>query len=345
MHPLTKKQAYRFLLVTAAFDSAVAVVMNDFILKKNALLDVFVVSQFIGLSLWSAVAIVLRRFTLRGVVRIVAVILGAMTLGILVGSALSYLYLLWRNPADTERFFSRVFYFTGIFGFVFGVPIVYVYASLNHIRESEKQFESERIRRLTMEKHAALTSLRLLQAQIEPHFLFNTLSNVLVLLDADVPTAKAMLTDLNEYFRISLQRTRNELTTLGQELDLVRRYLNILKIRMGPRLTYSITTENAPGDTPFPPLTIQPLVENSIKYGLEPCVEGGTIDIDCRIQSGTLTVRVADTGMSLESHGNKAGIGIDNVTRRLEALYGPRASLTLRERAPAGVEAVIEVPA
>ncbi len=345
MHPMTKRQALRFLIVMIVLDSVIAFVLNDWILRKHSRFDVFVVTQAIGLSLWSTVAIALRRYPPRGVVRTVAVILTAMFLGILLGNALSYAYLFWRNPEDVERFFTRVFRFTALYGFVFGVPLVYLFTSLHHIRETEKQFENERIRRLTMEKQAAMTSLRLLQAQIEPHFLFNTLSNVRTLLDSDVPTGKAMLSDLNEYLRISLQRTRNEMITLGQELDLVRHYLNILKIRMGKRLTFSISTANAPEDTPFPPLTIQPLVENSIKYGLEPSVNGGAITIDCRVDEGMLTVRVADTGMNLESQDNKAGIGIDNVTRRLETIYGQRASLTLRELAPAGVEAVIEVPA
>ena len=344
MRPLTKRRAYRFLLVMTVFDSGIAVVMNDLILKKDSILDVFIVTQCVGLSLWSMVALALRYIPPRGVVRTSAVVLGAMILGILVGSGFSYLFLYWRNPSDVERFFSRVFRFAAIFGFVFGLPLVYLFASLHHIRETEKQFESERVRRLTMEKQTAMTSLRLLQAQIEPHFLFNTLSNVIALLDTDVETAKVMLTDLNEYFRISLQRTRNEMITLGQELALVRRYLNILKIRMGKRLTFSITTTNAPENTPFPPLTIQPLVENSIKYGLEPNVNGGAVSIDCNIKGGILTVRVTDTGMSLESNGNHAGVGIDNVTKRLEAIYGQRASLVLRELAPAGVEAVIEVP-
>lgn len=342
---MSKRQAYRWLLVTAVFDSAVAVVMNDLILKKHALFDVFVVSQFIGLSLWTMVAVALWRFPPTGVPRTITVVLTAMALGILLGSGFSYLYIFLRNPADADRFFGRVFYFTVIFGFVFGLPLVYLIASLHQIRETEKQFENERFRRLTIEKHATMTSLRLLQAQIEPHFLFNTLSNVRTLLDTDVAAAKAMLTDLNEYLRISLQRTRNEMITLGQELALVRSYLNILKIRMGTRLTFSITMTNAPEGTPFPPLSIQPLVENSIKYGLEPNVDGGTITIDCSVNDGILTVRVADTGMNLESHGNKAGIGIDNVTRRLETIYGGRASLILREMDPAGVEAVIEVPA
>ena len=191
---------------------------------------------------------------------------------------------------------------------------------------------------------AAMTSLRLLQAQIEPHFLFNTLSNVMTLLDTDVQKARQMLSDLNEYFRISLGRTRKEMVTLGEELDLVKRYLDILKIRMGDRLQYRIEGRGGLREMPFPPLIIQPLVENSIKYGLEPNVNGGEITIDCSKADDMLCIRVSDTGMNLDVSGDQAGIGIDNVTRRLENIYGQRAALTLRAVTPVGVEALIEVP-
>lgn len=128
-----------------------------------------------------------------------------------------------------------------------------------------------------MEKEAAMTSLRLLQAQIEPHFLFNTLSNVISLFDIDIEKARQMLININEYLRICLQRTRQEMITLTEELDLVRQYLEIFKIRMGKRLNYEINDRTSIVDLPFPPLIIQPLVENSIKYGLEPQLDGGTI--------------------------------------------------------------------
>ncbi len=119
---------------------------------------------------------------------------------------------------------------------MFGIPITYFFSARERQLASEQQIREEKIRRLKMEKESAMTSLRLLQAQIEPHFLFNTLSNVISLMVSDVDRARQMLMDLNEYLRISLDRTRQEMVTLSRELDLVRRYLNIFKIRMGSRL-------------------------------------------------------------------------------------------------------------
>ncbi|MBU1343595.1 MAG: histidine kinase, partial [Proteobacteria bacterium] len=184
----------------------------------------------------------------------------------------------------------------------------------------------------------------LLQAQIEPHFLFNTLANVISLFDIDVEKARQMLIDINEYLRISLQRTRQEMITLSQELDLVRQYLEIFKIRMGKRLSYEIIDRTDMLDLAFPPLIIQPLVENSIKYGIEPKVEGGTIIIDCWTQENSLNIVITDTGIGLDKDANLAGIGINNVSLRLEAIYGNRASLTLKQHHPTGIKAMIRVP-
>ena len=186
--------------------------------------------------------------------------------------------------------------------------------------------------------------MRLLQAQIEPHFLFNTLSNIIILLDNSPEHAKTMLTDLNAYLRISLDRTRQEMVTLSQELDLVAHYLAIFKTRMGDRLVYRIHDRTGIHDLSFPPLIVQPLVENALKYGLEPKVEGGSIDIDCRIEAEHLFIEISDTGCGLEENQEKAGIGINNVSRRLAGVYGTGAGLTLTENSSGGLTAVIKVP-
>jgi LytS/YehU family sensor histidine kinase len=238
----------------------------------------------------------------------------------------------------------RVFYQIAVFGVVFGIPITYFFSARERLLASEQQIREEKIRRLKMEKEAAMTSLRLLQAQIEPHFLFNTLSNVISLMDTDVDRARQMLMDLNEYLRISLDRTRQEMVTLSRELDLVRRYLNIFKIRMGSRLGFEITDHTGKPDLPFPPLVVQPLVENALKYGLDPKVDGGKITIDCRVAGRDLVISVSDTGIGLDDTGTRAGVGLNNVSRRLENIYGNTARVTLTRNRPAGTIAMIQVP-
>jgi len=180
---------------------------------------------------------------------------------------------------EIAPFFKNVVFYTTIFGLLFGVPVVYFFSSMARIRESESRVADEKIKRLSLEKDSALTGLQLLQAQIEPHFLFNTLSNVIVLLDEDPARAKDMLVDINTYLKIAMQRTRQDMITLKQELELVRRYLNIFKMRLGERFSFEIH-DAAPEDLPFPPLIIQPLVENAVKYGIAP-----EIDVYDKIQN------------------------------------------------------------
>ena len=260
------------------------------------------------------------------------------------GSLLSWGFLSLFHGNDFTYFFKHIFSYVFVFGIIFGVPISYFFSSREKIIESEKLIQKEKIKRLTMEKEAAMTSLRLLQAQIEPHFLFNTLANVISLFDVNIEKAKQMLIDINEYLRISLLRTRQEMITLAQELDLTRKYLEIFKIRMRDRLTYEINNQTNKSDIAFPPLIIQPLVENSIKYGIEPDVSGGTITIDCQIKENFLEIVIKDTGKGLDHDADKAGIGINNVSQRLENIYGSDASLILKQNHPRGIKAIIKVP-
>ncbi len=344
MHKLTKKDAVRSLLITMVFNTLIALVLTYVVMDKNDFFDVFMVSQFIGLSICTFVTGAVRLFSDNSMKRAALGVLAGLTAGVFFGSVLSWGYMVLVHDMNFAYFIKDVFLYIFVFGFVFGIPIVYFFSSWEKIQESEKMIQSEKIKRLTMEKQAAMTTLRLLQAQIEPHFLFNTLSNVITLFDIDVEKAKKMLIDLNEYLRISLQRTRQEMITLDQELSFVRQYLDIFKIRMGKRLSYTINDNTGKKDIPFPPLIIQPLVENSIKYGLEPKVDGGTITIDCQIEAKRLIISVIDTGMGLDKDADKAGIGIDNVSRRLANIYDKKAGLILKENSPTGLTAIIEVP-
>lgn len=195
------------------------------------------------------------------------------------------------------------------------------------------------------DKELALARLRLLQAQVEPHFLYNTLANAQVLMRNDPAGAEAMLGHLIDYLRRSLPRTDTALSTLGEELERSRAYLAILKLRMGERLALKIDVAHELLPTPLPPMMLQTLVENAIKHGLEPKPAGGHVWIFARRDDGRIAVTVADDGCGFDPSGGGTGIGLRNVRERLRLLFGNAASLTVAANAPAGVAATISVPA
>ncbi|MCK5164505.1 MAG: histidine kinase [Desulfobacula sp.] len=344
MKALNSKETVKSFIVTAMFNTLIALVLAIMVIDEPDFFDIFIISQLVGLSICFFVIIAVYFAEQKGNQWSATSIVAGLIAGVFSGSLLSWGFLFFFHGIDFGYFFKDVFSYIFVFGIVFGVPISYFFSSREKIIESEKQIQKEKIKRLTMEKEAAMTTLRLLQAQIEPHFLFNTLSNVISLFEIDIEKAKQMLIDINEYLRISLQRTRQEMITLTQELDLVHKYLEIFKIRMGNRLSYEINDHTDTLDISFPPLIIQPLVENSIKYGIEPKLSGGTIAIDCWVKENTLEIVIADTGIGLDKDANQAGIGINNVSQRLENIYGSAASLILKQNHPTGIKATIRVP-
>lgn len=185
--------------------------------------------------------------------------------------------------------------------------------------------------------------MRLLQAQIEPRFLFNTLSTILSLLDTDLKKAKSMLMDLIRYLRTSLSKTRGDTTTLGQEMEMIRAYLNIFKVRMEDRLRYRIDVPDGIKELPFPPMLLQPLVENALRHGIEPKIQGGEIAIKAREDGDVLRLEIADTGRGFHEDCD-LGFGLSNVRERLQSLYGDRGRFILEENRPSGLKAIIEVP-
>ncbi len=332
------------LTITALFNTVIALVLNFMVIKEERFRDVFVISQFTGLSICFFVNLGMTISAQKLKKWMAGCIAAGLIAGVIVGGLLSWGFISSFHGLSAGYYYKHVFSSIAVFGVVFGVPIIFFFNAREKLIESQKKIQNEKIKRLTMEKEAAMITLRLLQAQIEPHFLFNTLSNVISLFDIDAQKAKQMLIDVNEYLRISLARTRQEMVTLSQELDLVRQYLDIFKIRMGKRLSYEINDKTGRTDLLFPPLIVQPLVENAIKYGLEPNVAGGKISIDCWIENNMLDIEISDTGKGLDDNANIAGIGINNVSQRLESIYGQKAGLTLTQNHPSGARATIRVP-
>jgi signal transduction histidine kinase len=209
---------------------------------------------------------------------------------------------------------------------------------------AEAELQSERARAERVEREAVLANLRALQAQIEPHFLFNTLANVTSLIDPDPAKAKRMLESFIRFLRASLNATRNESTTLADEADLIAAYLDVLQIRMGSRLTYEVDVPAALHAVTLPPMLLQPVVENSIRHGLEPKVEGGTVRVRAHRNGAGVAVEIADTGVGFAPT-TRGGVGLTNLRDRLRLIYGDRASLVISEAARGGAVVTLTIPA
>ncbi|MBE0623223.1 MAG: histidine kinase [Burkholderiales bacterium] len=195
------------------------------------------------------------------------------------------------------------------------------------------------------EQGAAEARLKLLQAQIEPHFLFNTLANLQVLIGSDPKRAQAMLAHFDTYLRATLASTRNDMCTLAEEFALLRGYLEILAIRMGPRLAFDLELPPELASARLPPMLLQPLVENAIKHGLEPKLEGGSLRVTASAEGAQLVLLVEDSGLGFGAVSTPGtGLGLRHVKERLAAVYGAAASAEVGENAGAGVRVSLRLP-
>jgi len=184
-----------------------------------------------------------------------------------------------------------------------------------------------------------------LQAQLEPHFLFNTLANVRRLYRTDPRSGARATASLMLYLKAAMPQLRRETASLGAELELVRAYLDLFRVRMGRRLTYVIDAEPAVLGAEFPPMLLLTLVENAVKHGLEPARGGGHVTVTAAARGGTLEVGVTDNGVGFDVAGSTGtGVGLANIRRQLQARYGAAATLTLAAAQPQGAAATIVLP-
>ncbi len=196
-----------------------------------------------------------------------------------------------------------------------------------------------------IEKELAIAKLQLLHAQVEPHFLYNTLGSAKYLVKSDPDGAERIIDNLILYLRHSLPRIENSLTSLGEELERVRAYLEIMQIRMGTRLKTELKVPEALKSVPFPTMMLQTLVENAIKHGLEPKPGGGTIWILASPKDDRVAITVADDGNGFGTTTTTgSGIGLRNVRERLQLAYGADAAFDIAANFPVGVAATITVP-
>lgn len=213
--------------------------------------------------------------------------------------------------------------------------------------EAETVTANAAAERESMQRQLSETRMQMMQAQVEPHFLFNTLASVEYLIETDPPRASAMQRSLIQYLRAVLPQMRDNavVTNLGREADMVQAYLNLLKMRMEERLTVDMQIPEGLRSAAFPPMMLQSMVENAIKHGLECKAEGGTLRITAEVASGKLRVKVSDDGVGfgvMPSDGT--GLGLPTIRERLKLLHGDQGTLNIAANSPSGVIATIEVP-
>ena len=209
-------------------------------------------------------------------------------------------------------------------------------------REQALAFELEKSE---LERQALDARMRLLQAQVEPHFLFNTLANIQALVDAGSPQASKVLASLVAYLRAAVPRLHESTTTLGDELELVHAYLELMQMRMPDRLQFALNVDPAARGLQCPPMTLLTLVENAVRHGIDPSEEGGRIDVAVVDQNGRCLIRVRDTGVGLNAASQGLGTGLSTLRERLQLNFGGDAQLRLFEVEPHGVCAEIDLPA
>lgn len=338
---MDRKRIFTCLALTGVFNTIIALFLTFLGFGRGLSIN-FIFSQSIGLSMCSFILaghLVVRRptFPSYAILLLVSVPAGA-AVGALIGTQIAGFSLSEILQGKPALFTKMV-----IVGIVFGTVITYFFVSRERIFQTEARLKEERIKGLTLEKKALENHLRTLQAQIEPHFLFNTLSNILSLLESDPGRGKKMLEDLTRYLRSSLSRTRDRVTTIGMEMDLIRAYLDLHRVRMGERLHYTMEIPDHLRSRPFPPMLVQPLVENALKHGLEPKIEGGEISIRVEETADRLRLAVVDTGSGLSEDAGR-GTGLSNVRERLDGLYDGKGKLILEENQPSGLKVIMEIP-
>jgi hypothetical protein len=305
-----------------------------------------VYSLFIGTTIWAVVDLGRHLFPSaaetgwphgwHGIVLVLGGIAGGYMLGNLAANAVCRAFGLYApgvpiDPVAELRTSVLISVLAGIAG-------SFYFYSANKSAYLERKMAEAR-------QHANEARLKLLEAQLEPHMLFNTLANLRALIGVDPAQAQRMLDHMIAYLRATLGASRATTHALQAEFDRLRDYLELMAIRMGPRLAYALDLPPQLASTPVPTLLLQPLVENSIQHGLEPKVRGGRIDVRAHAQGGQLVIEVADTGAgatALPMAGK--GFGLAQVRERLVTLYGGAAAIDFSAVPDQGARTVIRIP-
>ncbi len=224
-----------------------------------------------------------------------------------------------------------------------GGAVAFIYMLRRRSDTAAKAIHETKVAHEALAKQTLEARLQLMEAQIEPHFLFNSLANVQRLYETEPESGERLVESLKTYLRAALPQMRETRSTLGREAALSRAYLEVLQARMGERLQFEVDVPAELRDHTFPTMMVITLVENAIKHGIHRSPRGGAIAVTAYRDGECLTVEVADTGVGFSGNSGK-GLGLANVRARLSALFGDRAELSLCANEPSGVVAAIAIP-
>ncbi len=342
MNPLKRIPFRQQLLYVLIFNTLISITLSY--LSKESLLNELIVSNCFGFSIFFSFQVYAHYFTYRRATLLLPLLAGSLVGMVLVIVASTFIHDITFTDiylilSDTPKQVVDSL----MYAFVFGAVILYFILSKVRDITARHALREQQFKLSQNEKQLAQAQLRLLQAQVEPHFLFNTLSNIDALVEVEPKRSKKMLKDLTQYLRAALSHSRSNRTTLGEELELLERFLAISQVRMGERLSYSIDVPLALLSRSLPPMLLQPLVENAIKHGIEPSAQGGKVIVKAEADNEILRITVSDTGLGLQS-ASGSGFGIANIRERLNTLYEGKARIEVRDNPPHGVISILEVP-
>ncbi len=334
--PHTPSEVAKAYALTSLFCLAIAILLTGMGLTEG-FGTTLTISFCIGLSINTAFVLLSRRMSqlekwYLGPILITAI---GLSLGLILAGTLI---------VQSPWFFFSSNYSSLVAGIFFGVFGFLMFSTREELLKTRMELVESRATSMQQERRMFETELRLLQAQIEPHFLFNTLGNIASLIHSNPIAAEAMLQNLARLLRASLRRTRDSHSTLGEELEIISAYLDIQKVRMGQRLTVVIDVDPDLYGIALPPLLLQPLVENAVLHGLGPKLAPGSLTITVSRIDNQLLLRVTDDGVGFEQNSRGTGIGLRNIRDRLQALYGNGAALDLIERPEGGIIAELRLP-
>ncbi len=332
--PCSPRTLFKGAAITVGVNSGIALML--WWANTGPLDEQMVYSQAIGLSIWALINAGAQWLGRQGDPggfptgwRMALLVPSGVLLGAAIGTTLGNLYA--DHPGLLLNANPRMAWMLLVMTLVVGSAMTlyfYLVGKSNYL-----QSELERTQRQTTEAQLAL-----LQSQLEPHMLFNTLANLRALIGLDADKAQAMLDHLIAYLRATLSASRNTtgVHPLSTEFERLADYLALMSVRMGPRLSTTLDLPDALRDVPVPPLLLQPLVENAIRHGLEPQVAGGQITVSARLDGPWLTLTVRDTGVGLAPGDPHHGFGLTQVRERLRTQYGPNGILKLVANFPRG---------
>lgn len=330
------------VVVAMALACAVALLFYT----RNTLIELAGEMVFVGVMLlfaFTAGGAWRQKFAPKWVVQVVAIIVASFVAPLIVHMV--------NFGGDFAAFSRSKPHVHGYFIVMIGAAIIgtmFALAALYSERDAQAQAQALEfaLERETLKRQAADARLHLMTAQIQPHFLLNTLANVQELVESGSPRAAPVFRSLIEYLRAAMPHLQPGVSTLGDEARLVRAYLDLMHMRMPDRLQFSVEVDPALKPMRFPPMALLNLVENAIKHGIDPACDGGRVEVGARLDSdGRVHLWVADTGVGISEHGEGPGLGLANLNARLAAFFGDGSHVELSEQQPNGVRADVRVNA